>query len=67
MKNIKWVINSCWAERDFRYLIDDIVGSNFTSTVGAFVSAPVRREASQVLLEKIPREKLLILEKNTYL
>ena len=56
MKNIKWVINSCWVERDFRYLIDDITRANFRSTVGAFVSAPVRKEVSQVLLEKIPKK-----------
>jgi len=56
MKNIKWAIHSYWSAEDSRYLIDDIVGSNFTSTVGAFVSAPVRNQASEVLLEKIPRK-----------
>jgi hypothetical protein len=56
MKNIKWVIHSYRSEQDFRYLIDNIVGSNFISTVGAFVSAPVRKQAFEVLLKKIPRK-----------
>lgn len=57
MKNIKWTINTYWLNQgNRRYLIDDTVSSNLTSTVGAFVSAPVRNQASQVLLEKIPRK-----------
>ena len=56
MKNIKWEIHSYWSAQDLRYLINDTVSTNFISTVGAFVSAPVRNQASEVLLEKIPRK-----------
>jgi hypothetical protein len=56
MKNIKWTLNSYWLAEDLRYLINDTLGTNFISTVGAFVYAPVRNQAFEVLLEKIPRK-----------
>jgi hypothetical protein len=58
MKNIKWTLNCYWSGEDLRYLINDTVSTNFISTVGAFVSAPVRKQASEVLLEKIPRKTI---------
>jgi hypothetical protein len=63
MKNIKWEIHSYWSAEDLRYLINDTVSTNFISTVGAFVYAPVTSVHAQVLLEK----KTIILEKNNYL
>lgn len=57
MKNIKWTLNSYWLDNgDKRYLLYDVISINFITTIGAFLVEPVRREASQVLLEKIPRK-----------